>query len=66
MNLLIAVILVGVVVYELYSGSIPVRYGSTLSRARSISRRERPVAFWLWVMIQAVFAALFGFGIIQL
>lgn len=66
MNLLIAVILVGVIAYELYTGNIPVRYGSTVSRSRSIARREKPVQFWLWVLIQAAFAVLFGFGIIKL
>jgi hypothetical protein len=66
MNLLIAVILVGVIAYELYGGVIPVRYGATTSRAHSISRSEKPFQFWAWVVIQAVFAALFGFGIIRL
>ncbi len=65
MNLLIAVILVGVIVYELYTGNIPVRYGSTVSRERSISRSEKPFQFWLWVVIQGMFAALFGFGFIK-
>ncbi len=66
MNLLIAVILVGVILYELSTGNIPIRYGATVSRERSISRSGKPFQFWLWVVIQAVFAVLFGFGIIKL
>ncbi|HMR97625.1 MAG: hypothetical protein JNJ96_08350 [Anaerolineales bacterium] len=61
-----AVVLVGVVLYELFTGNIPVRYGSTVSRKRSISRSERPIAFWFWVILQALIAVLFGFGIINL
>lgn len=64
MELIIAVILVGVIAYELITGNIPVRYGSTVSRSRSVSRSDKPVQFWAWVIVQAVFAALFGFGII--
>jgi hypothetical protein len=66
MNLFVAVILAGLIAYELYGGTIPVRYGATTSRAHSISRSEKPFQFWAWVAIQAVFAALFGFGIIRL
>jgi hypothetical protein len=66
MNLLIPVILAGVIVYELYTGHIPVRYGSTVSRERSISRSGKPFQFWFWVVVQAVFAVLFGFRIINL
>lgn len=66
MNLFIAVILVGVIVYELYTGNIPVRYGSTVSRSRSIARVEKPLQFWMWVIIQAIFAIVFGLGIIKL
>lgn len=42
------------------------RYGATHSRKRSVSRSEKPIQFWIWVAVQAVFAALFGFGIIKL
>lgn len=68
MELFIAVILVGVIFYELYSGTIPVRYGSTVSRSRSVSRSEKPFQFWLWVVIQAgaaIVALLLWFGIIN-
>lgn len=66
MELFIALILAGVILYELYTGNIPVRYGSTVSRKRSVSRSEKPVQFWLWVTVQAAAAILFGFGIIKL
>jgi len=69
MELLIAVILIGVIVYELYTGNIPVRYGSTVSRSRSVSRTDKPFQFWLWVVIQAaaaVVAILLWLGIINL
>jgi len=66
MNLLIAVILIGLITYEMYTGDIPVRYGATVSRSRSISRSDKPFQFWLWVTVQAAFALLFGLGIIKL
>ncbi|MBV6450498.1 MAG: hypothetical protein MHPDNHAH_01222 [Anaerolineales bacterium] len=65
-NLFIAIILAGLIVYELFTGTIPMRYGATHSRKRSVSRSEKPIQFWIWVAVQAVFAALFGFGIIKL
>lgn len=66
MELFIAVILFGVIVYELVTGNIPIRYGSSVSRRRSVSRSEKPVQYWLWVLLQAAFAFLFAFGIIKL
>lgn len=68
MELFIAVILAGVIFYELYTGNIPVRYGSTVSRSHSISRGEKPFQFWLWVVIQAaavIVALLLWLGIIK-
>lgn len=66
MNLFIAVILIGLIVYELVTGTIPMRYGATHSRTRSVFRREKPIQFWIWVAVQGLFAVLFGFGIIKL
>jgi hypothetical protein len=69
MELFIAVILIGVMLYELYTGNIPVRYGSTVSRSRSISRSGKPFQFWMWVGIQgaaAVVALLLWLGIIRI
>ncbi len=41
------------------------RYGATVRRAHSVLRSEKPAFFWFWVALQAIFAALFGFGIIN-
>ena len=66
MELIIAVILIGLILYELYTGNIPLRYGSTVSRKRSVSRSEKPVQFWLWMVVQAGLAIVLGLGIIKL
>ena len=69
MELFVAVILFGVIAYELYTGNIPVRYGSTVSRSRSISRSAKPFQFWVWVVVQgvaALIALLIWFGLISI
>jgi hypothetical protein len=50
MELLIAVIMVGVVVYEFYTGAIVVKDGA---RSKAISRKDRPGHFWFWIVVQA-------------
>lgn len=54
-----AVILSGVIAYELHTGTIPVKYGLTVSRNRSVSRSEKLFQFWLWVVVQAAVLVAF-------
>jgi hypothetical protein len=47
MGLFVAIIAFGVMMYSLFTGSIPVR------RRRAVYRTERPVYYWFLILIQA-------------
>ncbi|HKJ37624.1 MAG TPA: hypothetical protein VJ972_02520 [Anaerolineales bacterium] len=51
MEIFIAVVMAGLIVYEFYTGAIVVQNGA---RAKAISRAGRPGHFWFWVVVQAV------------
>jgi len=52
MELFMAVIVVGVMVYEFYTGGIITKYAS---HAKALSRKTHPVTFWFWIVVQAAF-----------
>jgi hypothetical protein len=52
MELFIAIIIAGVLVYEFYTGAIVVQNGA---RSRAVSRSDRPGHFWFWITLQVVF-----------
>ena len=65
MELLIAVIVAGVMVYEFYTGSIIVENGT---RAKSLSRKDRPGTFWFWIVVQTaivIWMLLEWFGVLK-
>ena len=65
MELMIALIVAGVMVYEFYTGAIVVQNGA---RAKAVSRADRPAHFWLWIVVQTaivVFMLLEWFDITQ-
>ena len=65
MELMIAVIVAGVMVYEFYTGAIVVQNGA---RAKAVSRADRPGHFWFWIVVQTaivVFMLLEWFDITQ-
>lgn len=49
MELFIAVIVAGVIVYEFYTGAIVVQNGA---RGKALSRKTHPGTFWFWIVIQ--------------
>ena len=63
MGLLMAVVMVGMIGYSLYSGEVPAR------RRRSVSRAESPAYYWFLVALQlvlAVFGLLDYLGIVPI
>jgi len=50
MELFIAILMAGMIVYEFYTGEVVVQNGV---RAQSRSRKSKPVTFWFTVVIQA-------------
>ena len=65
MELFIAVVVAGVMVYEFYTGAIVVRNGA---RSKALSRRTHPRTFWFWIVVQAaivVWMLLEWFGVIN-
>jgi len=63
-NILIAIIVYGVLVYELVSGYALGRFGAQSTR---ITRKEQPAKYWSYLLFQFAFATtilLYGFGII--
>ncbi len=65
MELFIAAIIVGVIVYEFYTGAIVVKNGA---RAKSLARATNPGTFWFWIVVQAVIVVwmvLETFGIVN-
>jgi len=52
MELFIAVIVVGVMVYEFYNGEIITKNGA---RAKALSRKTHPGTFWFWIVVQTAF-----------
>ena len=51
MELFIAVIVAGVMVYEFYTDAIIVQNGV---RGKAMSRKTHPGTFWFWIVVQAV------------
>jgi len=65
MELFIAIIVAGVIIYEFYTGAIVVQNGA---RAKAISRADRPGHFWFWIVVQLgiiVVSILSWLGIIK-
>jgi len=55
MDLFTAVILMGLLVYEFYTGEIAVQNGA---RSKSLSRSTNPSTYWFWVIVQAVIVVI--------
>jgi len=51
MDLFIALILIGLLGYEFYTGQIIVQNGA---RSKSLSRAVNPGTFWFWISVQVV------------
>jgi hypothetical protein len=49
MELFIAVIVAGVIMYEFYTGAIVVQNGA---RGKALSRKTHPGTFWFWIVVQ--------------
>ena len=55
MDLFIAVILLCLIGYELYTGEIAVKNGA---RSKALSRSTHPSTYWFWVIVQAVIVVI--------
>ena len=54
MEIFIAVIMIGMLVYEFFTGEVMVKNGT---RGRAVSRKDSPGTFWFVVILQVVILA---------